>query len=179
MEGGLAAPDDAISMANGPSGMTAAPSTIMSSSGAIIGGAGSSALDTRSISSEFHNRPPSMAGWPSSTGNNTMSKRSASRQQQFSGYRPGYGGAPSGGGGGGGGVHPPLDSLIKDYTKKRWLILALLSVEVETMAVNESPLETRESLVALLSNRYFSNNSLGNIGKQFDDAMKFLEEVRS
>ena len=45
------------------------------------------------------------------------------------------------------------------------------------MAVNESPLETRESLVALLSNRYFSNNSLGNIGKQFDDAMKFLEEV--
>ena len=46
------------------------------------------------------------------------------------------------------------------------------------MAVNESPLETRESLVALLSNRYFSNNSLGNIGKQFDDAMKFLEEVR-
>ena len=43
--------------------------------------------------------------------------------------------------------------------------------------MNESPLETRESLVALLSNRYFSNNSLGNIGKQFDDAMKFLEEV--
>ena len=57
MEGGLAAPDT-VSMANGPSGggMTAAPSTIMSSSGAIIGGAGSSALDTRSISSEFHNR---------------------------------------------------------------------------------------------------------------------------
>ena len=66
------------------------------------------------------NRPPSMAGWPSSTGNNTMSKRSASRQQQFSGYRPGV---PSG-------VNPPFDSLIKDYTKKRWLILALLSVEV-------------------------------------------------
>ena len=64
MEGGLVGlPDmDAISMANGPSvtgggGMTAAPSTIISSSGAIIGGAaGSSALDTRSISSEFHNR---------------------------------------------------------------------------------------------------------------------------
>ena len=57
MEGGLAAPDT-VSMANGPSagGMTAAPSTIMSSSGAIIGGAGSSALDARSISSEFHNR---------------------------------------------------------------------------------------------------------------------------
>ena len=51
-------------------------------------------------------------------------------------------------------------------------------IQVETMAVNENPLETRESLVALLSNRYFSNNSLGNIGKQFDDAMKFLEEVR-
>ena len=29
-----------------------------------------------------------------------------------------------------GGVNPPFDSLIKDYTKKRWLILALLSVEV-------------------------------------------------
>ena len=65
MEGGLVGlPDmDAISTANGPSvtggggGMTAAPSTIISSSGAIIGGAaGSSALDTRSISSEFHNR---------------------------------------------------------------------------------------------------------------------------
>ena len=64
MEGGLVGlPDmDTVSMANGPSmggggGMTAAPSTIISSSGAIIGGAaGSSALDTRSISSEFHNR---------------------------------------------------------------------------------------------------------------------------
>ena len=51
-----------------------------------------------------------------------MSKRSASRQQQFSsGYH--RQGAPSN-------VHPPFDSLIKDYTKKRWLILALLSVEV-------------------------------------------------
>ena len=61
-----------------------------------------------------------MAGWPSSTGNNTMSKRSASRQQQFS--SSGYRGQSAAG--------PPFDALIKDYTKKRWLILALLSVEV-------------------------------------------------
>ena len=59
MEAGLA-PHDTVSVANGPSygiAAGAAPSSaIMSSSGAIIGGAGSSALDTRSISSEFHNR---------------------------------------------------------------------------------------------------------------------------
>ena len=115
LEAGLA--PDTISMAtaaaNGPSAITAA------NSGGILGAASSAAIDTRSISSEFHNRPPSMAGWPSSTGNNTMSKRSASRQQQFSGYR-----GPSG---------PPFDALIKDYTKKRWLILALLSVEVSVV----------------------------------------------
>ena len=73
-----------------------------------------------------------MAGWPSSTGNNTMSKRSASRQQQFSSGYHRQGGAPSGGGG----AHPPFDSLIKDYTKKRWLILALLSVEVVFLNIN-------------------------------------------
>ena len=29
------------------------------------------------------------------------------------------------------------DSLVKDYTKKRWLILALLSVEIETLVTHQ------------------------------------------
>lgn len=45
------------------------------------------------------------------------------------------------------------DSLVKDFTKKRWLILALLSAEIETLVTTQYPLETtREALVALLSN---------------------------
>ena len=45
------------------------------------------------------------------------------------------------------------DALVKDYNKKRWLILALLSVEIETVVTTQHPLETtRENLQALLSN---------------------------
>ena len=44
------------------------------------------------------------------------------------------------------------DALVKDYTKKRWIILALLSVEIETVVTTQYPLETtREALQALLS----------------------------
>ncbi len=76
------------------------------------------------------------------------------------------------------------DSFVKDYTKKRWLILALLSSEIEGLVVHENPLETREGLVNLLQSRlYFGSGAAtaaqGNVGKQFDDAMKFVEDVRA
>ena len=94
-----------------------------------------------------------------SSGTNTISKRSASRQQQRLACN---------------------DSFVKDYNKKRWLILALLSVEIEQLVVNDNPMETKESLVNLLSKRGNSSSpSAGNvIGKLFEDAMKFLDEVR-
>ena len=54
-------------------------------------------------------------------------------------------------------------------------ILALLSVEIETVVTTQYPLEiTREALVALLSNCDVSNAALGNLGRQYGDAMKFL-----
>ena len=36
-------------------------------------------------------------------------------------------------------MHPRVqpDSLVKDYTKKRWLILALLSVEIEILVTHQ------------------------------------------
>ena len=80
--------------------------------------------------------PPSMVTSGSGTG--TLTKRSTSRNamhlppaRQLSGP----------------------DALVKDYNKKRWLILALLSVEIETVVTTQHPLETtRENLQALLSN---------------------------
>ena len=32
------------------------------------------------------------------------------------------------------------DALVKDYTKKRWIILSLLSVEIETVVTTQYPL---------------------------------------
>ena len=63
------------------------------------------------------------------------------------------------------------DSFVKDYTKKRWLILSLLSAEIEGLVVYENPLETREGLVNLLQSRlYFGSGAAtaaqGNVGKQ-------------
>eukprot|EP00094_Tigriopus_californicus_P003842 TCALIF_03698-PA protein Name:"Similar to PI4KA Phosphatidylinositol 4-kinase alpha (Homo sapiens)" AED:0.07 eAED:0.07 QI:1/0.8/0.75/0.93/0.86/0.93/16/174/2161 len=113
------------------------------------------AADVRSLTSEYQKTPSVAGGWiTASSGNNTLNKRSASRQN-----RPAIN-----------------DTLVKDYTKKRWLILALLSVEIERLTVHENPLETRVTLVQLLGNR--DNGTQGNIGKQFEDAMKFLDEIR-
>lgn len=116
------------------------------------------AHDVRSLTSEYQKTPSVAGGWmTASTGNNTLNKRSASRQN-----RPAMN-----------------DTFVKDYTKKRWLILALLSVEIERLAVHENPLETRGTLVLLLLNRSRDNGSTqGNMGKQFEDAMKFLDEIR-
>lgn len=144
--------------------------------GSVLDGAVGSFADNRSVSSEFPRTHSStgIGGWTAAappvnavamaanvnniglTTNGTLSKRSVSRQQ----------------------ARPLLnESFVKDYTKKRWLILALLSVEIEALVVHENPLETRESLVASLGGRDYGN-TLANVGKQFDDAMKFLEEVR-
>lgn len=124
-------------------------------------GGGSSMADTRSVSSEFPRTPSAAGGWTNTGGGGgggTLNKRSASRQQTRSAVFN--------------------DSFVKDYTKKRWLILALLSVEVEALAVNENPLEPRDLLIALMSQRDYGNSPQGNVGKQFDDAMKFLDDVR-
>eukprot|EP00095_Tigriopus_kingsejongensis_P007429 maker-scaffold443_size169656-snap-gene-0.12 protein:Tk07429 transcript:maker-scaffold443_size169656-snap-gene-0.12-mRNA-1 annotation:"phosphatidylinositol 4-kinase alpha isoform x1" len=111
--------------------------------------------DRKSVTSEFYKTPSVAGGWMTvSSGNNTLNKRSASRQ-----------------------TRPAInDSFVKDYNKKRGLILALLSVEIERLTVHENPLETRETLIQLLGNR--DNGTQGNTGKQFDDAMKFLDEIR-
>ncbi len=65
---------------------------------------------------------------------------------------------------------PTADSFVKDYTKKRWLILALLSSEIEGLVVYENPLETRDGLVSMLQNRLFGSGAAsaaqGNVGKQ-------------
>ena len=46
------------------------------------------------------------------------------------------------------------DSLVRDYTKKRWMVMALLSTEIETLVTTQYPLEnTREALMAILTNR--------------------------
>ena len=119
--------------------------------------------ETRSVASEF--RPPSHAGnWMNSAaiasvggGSSTLKNRSASR----SAYRQ-SGGANA-------------DILVKDFQKKRWLVLALLSVEIEVLVTYQNPLETKESLMQALTGRDYGT-AAGNIGKQYFDAMKFLEE---
>ena len=65
--------------------------------------------------------------------------------------------------------------LLTKFFKNFISILALLSVEIETVVTTQYPLEiTREALVALLSNCDVSNAALGNLGRQYGDAMKFL-----
>ncbi len=117
--------------------------------------------DTLSLSSEW--RAPSVVG-----GGSTLNKRSASRMMMAP---PTAAGTM---------VKPTADSFVKDYTKKLSLILALLSVEIECVAVNENPLKPREELVTYLETRPFSGimQQQVNVGKQFDDAMKYLEDVR-
>jgi phosphatidylinositol 4-kinase len=122
--------------------------------------------DSRSISTEFKTQStaggwmgagPGVGAGGSTTG--TLTKRSSSRNAMM--VRP---------------TMASADSLLKDYTKKRWIILALLSVEIDELVSTQNPLEsTRESLVALLTNRDYGT-TLGNVGKQYGDAMKFLDE---
>ena len=77
----------------------------------------------------------------------TLTKRSSSRQAMLA--RPTLASA---------------DSLVRDYTKKRWMVMALLSTEIETLVTTQYPLEnTREALVAILSNR-----DCNPIGKNYD-----------
>ena len=97
------------------------------------------------------------AGGGSYTG--TLTKRSSSRNA--------FGGRPS--------TLASTDGLVKDYTKKRWIILALLSTEIESLVTTQYPLETtREALVAILSKGDYG--TIGNLGRQYADAMKFLDE---
>jgi len=130
----------------------------------IVGEAGPGAAhnfpaDIRSVSSEFARTPTGAPGhantWsnvvPLGPGTGTLTKRSASRNQRF------------------GNNH---DNLVKDYSRKRWLILSLLSVEIDMMMAWLSPLD--------LDNR---EATLGNVGrdatKSLDDAAKWREDVRN
>lgn len=70
--------------------------------------------------------------------------------------------------------HHGTDRLSKDFQRKRWLILALLSSEIEVLVTYQNPLDTRESLVASMSQREYGMAS-GNTGKQLEDAMSYLE----
>ncbi len=141
--------------------------------------------DAQSVASEYPAGVQANQSWmvanpaagsrPDSTSisaGNTLGKRSASYRMQ--GQLQQRSATPAA---------PTADSFVRDYTKKRWLILALLSAEIEGMVVYENPLETREGLVNLLQNRLFGSGAAtaaqGNVGKQFDDAMKFVEEVRA
>ena len=113
----------------------------------------------RSVSSEFARTPTGGAPGLSNTWTNvvplgpatgTLTKRSASRNQRV------------------GNNH---DNLVKDYSRKRWLILSLLSVEIDMMMAWLAPLdlEVRDQTVA-------------NVGKEaakhLDDAGKWREDVR-
>ncbi len=131
--------------------------------------------ESRSISTEF--RAPSTSGWMSGnaivnnvggpgSSSGTLTKRSTSRQGMFASsaiqQRPTLASA---------------DNLVKDYTKKRWLIQALLSAEIETLVTTQYPLETtREALAALLSNLDCATPDQRNMGRQYAEAMKFLDE---
>ena len=76
-----------------------------------------------------------MGGAAGGSSSGTLTKRSSSRQAMM---RPTLASA---------------DSLVKDYTKKRWMILALLSTEIETLVTTQYPLEnSREGLIAVLGN---------------------------
>ena len=110
--------------------------------------------ELRSISTEF--RPPSTSGWMSTaavvnaahTGSSsgTLTKRSNSRQAMQATRN--FLASP--------------DTLVKDYVKKRWIIMALLSTEIETLVTTQYPLETtREALITILSNRDYGT-ALGN-----------------
>jgi len=113
--------------------------------------------DMRSMTSEYtraSNYNPSntwTAGNPLAVqGAGTLTKRSASRNQKLASNH---------------------ENLVKDYSKKRWLILSLLAVEIDMMMTWLSPLEGETPL------------SLGLMGKeeakQLTDAAKWREDVQN
>ena len=111
--------------------------------------------------------PPSVVGVPSGGGGGgtgTLKNRSASRNAYHGGGNRSIHHNCHGGG---------QDRLSKDFQRKRWLILALLSSEIEVLVTYQNPLDTKESLVASMTSRD------SNVGKDFENAMSYLEtEVR-
>jgi len=118
--------------------------------------------DVRSVSSEFARTPTGshppggLANtWtnvvPLGPGTGTLNKRSVSRNQRFANNH---------------------DNLVKDYSRKRWLILSLLSVEVDMAMTWLSPLD--------LDNREATMLQVGKeAAKQLDDAGKWRDDVRT
>merc|ERR1719402_1631225 len=113
--------------------------------------------DLHSVSSEFPRTPLTGAkgDWsnvvqlPPSTG--TLNKRSVSRNQRYANNH---------------------DTLVKDYSRKRWLILSLLSVEIDMMYTWLSPLDLADREVTVLQ--------VGREGaKQMDDVGKWRDDVRT
>ncbi|XP_023346695.1 phosphatidylinositol 4-kinase alpha [Eurytemora carolleeae] len=91
----------------------------------IVGdtGPGNSYADVASVTSAFTTSNPTNT-WsnvvPLTPGVGTLNKRSVSRNQKMSSNR---------------------ENLVKDYSKKRWLILSLLAVEIDMMVTWLSPLD--------------------------------------
>merc|ERR1719300_2022551 len=113
--------------------------------------------DLHSVSSEFPRTPLTGAkgDWsnvvqlPPSTG--TLNKRSVSRNQRYANNH---------------------DTLVKDYSRKRWLILSLLSVEIDMMITWLTPLD--------LADREMTVLQVGREGaKQMDDVGKWRDDVRT
>ena len=114
--------------------------------------------DTRSIVSEYIKTPVGQAGPQKTQGLGSISgtsqalnnKRSASRNMT-SGQRL-----------------LGADHLVRDYNKKRSLVLSLLSVEIEILVTYQNPLlDTKEAIAEALN---------GGISKTYIDCMRFLEE---
>jgi phosphatidylinositol 4-kinase len=118
--------------------------------------------DVRSVSSEFARTPTGshppggLANtWtnvvPLGPGTGTLNKRSVSRNQRFANNH---------------------DNLVKDYSRKRWLILSLLSVEIDMAMIWLTPLEmdNREAIVLQVGKE---------AAKQMDDAGKWRDDVRT
>ena len=60
------------------------------------------------------------------------------------------------------------DHLVRDYNKKRSLVLSLLSVEIEILVTYQNPLlDTKEAIAEVLT---------GGISKPYIECMRFLEE---
>lgn len=141
--------------------------------GEAAGGGGGSAAayhtihhqaDLRSMTSEYtrasgYNNPnntwttgtnPLALQGSSGAGGGTLTKRSASRNQKLAGNH---------------------ENLVKDYSKKRWLILSLLGVEIDMMTTWLSPLDADTPV------------SLGVMGKeegkQLTDVAKWREDVQN
>jgi phosphatidylinositol 4-kinase len=114
--------------------------------------------DAKSIVSEYIKTPVGHGGTQKPQGLGSISGTS----QAFNNKRSASRNMPSG--------HRMLgaDHLVRDYNKKRSLVLSLLSVEIEILVTYQNPLlDTKEAVAEALT---------GGISKTYIECMRFLEE---